>query len=125
MLVHGKYQLEMEDGIIHVYPVGGFNEFGIRKLHEDILELAPPNEPWALIEHPRSEAGLTPAAAAELAANYQKLSRIGCVAIGLEVNYLWQKVITEALGNAISIPVVMGKIRGEIEIKIQAYLKES
>lgn len=57
---HGNYIIEVVDDIVHVFPNGRFNALGIEELHQDIVRNAPIVRPWALFEHPRDLAGLTP-----------------------------------------------------------------
>lgn len=105
MLEHGSFRLELQGAVLHVYPVGGFNEFGIEALHQEIRRHAPSRESWVLVEHPGDKAGLTLEAIGALCDNYRKLSQIGCKAIGLEISPLWERSIKRIIDGELDIPV--------------------
>lgn len=122
MLEHGNYHMELVGNILHVYPVGGFNEFGINALHLEIRQIAPRDIAWALIEHPKSSASLTPEAATALCNNYKLMEQHGCRAIGLEVNRLWELTIKKAMGDKVAIPVYYSKEPQELLGSVEAHL---
>ena len=122
MLEHGSFHLEVIGDVIHIYPKGGFNEYGIKKMHEKILSIAPNNRAWTLIEHPKDQAGLTPEAAEELCKNYCKLSKSGCSAIGLEINHFWARTIQKILKDKVDIPVYFHEDLQEVEKAVYKHL---
>lgn len=73
MKPHGQYKVTLEGSVVHVFPEGGFNEEGIQEMHEHVLLVAPKNKQWALFEHPKDLAGLTPEALKELIVSYNVL----------------------------------------------------
>ncbi|MFC3153259.1 hypothetical protein ACFOEK_19625 [Litoribrevibacter euphylliae] len=115
MKEHGIYRIEESGDIIHVYPVGGFNEYGIKSLHQEIRSIAPKDRAWVLIEHPKDEAGLTPEAAKELCKNYCLLSKYGCKAVGLEISRIWAFSIQKTLKDQVDIPVYFSESSEEVE----------
>ena len=102
---HGDFQLKIIENIIHVYPVGDFNEIGIKELQAEIIANIPDNTPWALIEHPQNIAGLTPEAATQLVKGYQTFESLNCKAIGLEIAPSWQEVIISYCHGKLKIPI--------------------
>lgn len=105
MQEHGDFELKIIGNVIHTYPMSGFNEFGIQRIRKAILELAEGLESWALFEHPKSLAGLTPEASVEIAKSFEEFSQKGCVMIALEISPVWEGVIRKSLETVIPIPV--------------------
>ncbi len=105
MLEHGEFDLKLTGNVVHTFPVNGFNEFGIQRIRAAILDLAKGLEKWALFEHPKSLAGLTPEASEEISRSYEEFSDRGCVLIALEISPVWGEVIRKSLGNDFPIPV--------------------
>ena len=122
MIEHGSFHIELLDNIIHVYPIGGFNEAGIKAIHDEIRSIAPTDQAWALIEHPKDQAGLTPEAADELCKYYCQLSSFGCKAVGMEVNNFWARTIGELLENKIDIPVYFHEDSDEVKKAVLKHL---
>ena len=102
---HGDFQLKVFENIIHVYPVGDFNEIGIKELQAEVITNIPDNTSWALIEHPQNIAALTPEAANQLVKGYQTFESLNCKAIGLEITQSWQEIIHSYCHNKLTIPI--------------------
>lgn len=124
MLEHGDFRIERDGKIIHIYPVGSFNEFGVNAVFAAIKEMAPVDTNWALIEHPKNDAGLTPEATEALINNYHALSQLGCKAVGLEVNALWTSVLSKLLNDRLDIPVYFYQDPQALERKILSDLEK-
>lgn len=122
MQEHGYFDIKLIGDVIHVYPVGGFNTDGIKALHNEIRTIAPTDRDWALIEHPKDGAGLTPEAADELCKNYSQLSKLGCKAIGLEINQFWARAIQRLIANKIDIPVYFHEDIQEVEKSVLKHI---
>lgn len=121
---HGDYTIQLVGNVVHVFPVGGFNEEGIEEVQEEILKTAPSSENWALLEHPKGLAGLTPEAAEKLISGYQQFSQLNCVAIGLESSPVWQLTIERLARDKLDIPIFSDSDGIKIESLIQQYLEE-
>ena len=122
MHAHGNFQINLEGNIVHVYPVGDFNEIGINELQGEIIRLAPKNTSWALIEHPKNAAGLTPEAALQLVQGYQQFVKLGCGAIGLDVSQCWQEIIKLYLPKELTIPIFFSAGTNTLTSKVTAHL---
>jgi len=107
MSPHGKYKIELIGNVVHVFPTGGFNEQGIRQMHKEIASIAPKIKPWALLEHPKDIAGLTPEAIEELVSCYKSLSSINCVVAALQISGAWQGVFETRIVDKVNIPVYL------------------
>ena len=122
MKPHGNYKVELRHDIVHVFPVGGFNEDGIRDVREQVLLIAPKNRPWGLFEHPKDLAGLTPEASEELLKSYQIFSKLNCIVIALEICSTWQGVIEKVLTNNLDIPVYLNNDLGQLDALMKQHL---
>ncbi len=118
---HGNYKIELRDQIVHVYPTGGFNDIGIQLLRKSILELAPSTAPWALFEHPKNMAGLTPDAVNAIRESYKIFQENNCVAIALEISATWRDIFERDIVSHIQIPTFLGKD----ELELCSHLVES
>ena len=107
MRAHGDYNLVLKGNIIHVYPTGGFNAEGVEALHRDISDLMPENESWALFEHPKDLAGLTPDAIEMLILYYKKLSQLNCCAVALEISPTWRGIFERLIVKHLEIEVFL------------------
>ncbi len=122
MKPHGDYKIEVIDNVVHVYPTGGFNEQGIKLMHEDIASIAPLNKRWALFEHPKNIAGLTPESIEELVRCYQHLSKLNCVVAALEISSAWQGVFEKSVIGKVSVPVYLNRDIAKLEQLIKQKL---
>ena len=122
MQAHGNYKIELIKNIVHVFPSGGFNEQGVIQLHKEIASIAPHNMAWALLEHPKNVAGLTPEAVQELIKSYQNLSKLNCVVAGLEVSSTWQGVFEKSIVGKVNIPVYLNNDLAKLEQLIKQKL---
>ncbi|RTR39493.1 hypothetical protein EKG38_06705 [Shewanella canadensis] len=122
MKPHGEYKIELMNNIVHVFPSGGFNEQGIIQLHKKIASIAPHDKPWALLEHPKNIAGLTPEAVEELINSYQNLGKLNCVAAGLEVSSTWRRVFETLIVGKVDIPVYLNSDSEKLEQLIKQKL---
>lgn len=121
MLEHGEFSIEVEGQVVHVYPIGSFNEKGIAKLCKAVLAVKPEGK-WALFEHPRDVAGVTPDAAFELAASYKRMSENGCEAVAVEVIRLWHDIIHDACRGEVTIPVFVDDNVTPLRSELKQYL---
>ena len=121
---HGDYTIQLIGNVVHVFPIGGFNEQGIEELQQAILKAAPKSEKWALLEHPKGMAGLTPEAAEQLISGYLKFSRVNCAAIGLEVSSVWKMTIERVAQDKLMIPLFCDSDGIKVESLIQHYLED-
>ena len=121
MLEHGEFTIETEGRVVHVYPKGSFNKQGIAKLCEAVLSVRPAGK-WALFEHPRDVAGVTPDAASELAASYKRMSESGCGAVAVEVMKLWHDVIKMACRGVVTIPVYIDDSESPLRTELSHYI---
>lgn len=119
MKPHGDYKIELISNVVHVFPCGGFNEYGIRKLHEDIASIVPVNTPWALFEHPYNISGLTPEGIDEIVMCYQNLSKLNCIVVALEISSTWEAVFEKSILGKVGIPVYLSEDSKELEKIIQ------
>ena len=120
---HGEYSLKLVKNILHVYPIGGFNGEAIIAFRKDIQKTAPINKDWVLIEHPKNLAALTPEAAKELSMHYSQLEKIGCKAIGIEVNKFWEKVVKVSIAESkVDLPIYFNEIPEEFESLVIKHL---
>jgi len=122
MKPHGDYKIELLDNVVHIYPVEGFNEEGIQELREQILLIAPIDRPWALFEHPRDMAGLTPEALVELLKSYQRFSNLNCKVVALEVSSTWQCIIEKILSDKLDIPFYLSSDLEQLEGLVKKHL---
>ncbi len=122
---HGNYIIEVVDDIVHVFPSGGFNALGIEELHQDIVLKAPINRPWALFEHPRDLAGLTPEAIEALINSYQKFATANCVVAALEISSVWKGVFDSFIVDKVDFPIYLDSNITYLENEIRAKLKNS
>jgi hypothetical protein len=119
---HGDYKVELINDVVHVFPIGGFNEGGIRELREQILLIAPINRAWGLFEHPKDLAGLTPEASNELLKSYQNFCKLNCKVIAVEASSTWQGVIDKMLNGNLDIPFYLSNDLVELEDLIKPHL---
>jgi hypothetical protein len=122
MKSHGDYKIELINDVVHTFPVAGFNEEGIRELREQILLIAPVDRPWALFEHPKDLAGLTPEALEELLKSYQSFSKLNCIVVALEASPTWQYVINKMLSGNLDIPFYLSSNLGQLESLVKQHL---
>lgn len=116
---HGEYKIELIANIVHVFPTGGFNEQGIKKLHKEIASIRPLNKQWVLFEHPREISGLTPESIEELISCYQLLSELNCAFVVLEISPTWQAVFENSIIGKVNIPVYLSDDLMQLEQIIQ------
>lgn len=107
MRAHGDYKIEVIGQIVHVYPIGGFNVQGIQAMHCDIIKAAPRQNGWALFEHPKGEAGLTPDAVHSLIEHYQHLVDMNCCAVALEISSTWRAIFEKLVAEQLTIPILL------------------
>jgi len=124
MLEHGDFEIEIIGNVVHTYPVGGFNEHGIKRIRQSIMNARPYDEKWALYEHPKDVAGLTPEAALEIALSYKEFCKNDCVVIALEVCSTWQNVIAKRLKKELPIPLYFDSNGSRLEALIHRHLHE-
>jgi len=122
MQAHGDYKIELIDKVVHVYPRGGFNEEGIIAMHKEIAAIAPSNCAWALLEHPKNIAGLTPKAITEIIKGYQQLIAHNCVVIGLEISSAWQDVFEKNVIANVDLPIYLSSDVSALEKVIKEKL---
>lgn len=122
---HGNYQLMVEGRIIHNYPVGGFNAEGIKSLTDAIVDIAPANGHWALFEHPKVNAGLTPDGVEAIKMMYEILIEHGCVAIALEIGFTFGNVLERKVLQHLVVPTMTGLEEEKIEAFLTAELDKS
>lgn len=125
MLEHGEYRLEWSGQVLHNYPVGGFNEFGIDSMRDRILEVVGDRNGWAFFEHPRDNAGLTPEAVPALCRMHQALIRQGCVAIGLEIGVTFGGVIRDQIFPLLSVPAIVDEDPAIVEHFLEQAVTEA
>jgi len=119
---HGDFKIELIDNVVHVYPSGGFNEQGVELLNEEIVSIAPQDQPWAVLEHPKNSAGLTPEALSKIAGFYQKIGELNCVALGFEISSTWKGVLEKAFIDKVDIPICMSNDLEKVELFIHEKL---
>lgn len=119
---HGDYKIELINDVIHVFPIGGFNEEGIQEVRDAILLLAPKNRPWGLFEHPKDLAGLTPEAADELLKTYRYISEMNCKVVALEICSTWQGVLERTLHGNLDIPYYLGNDLEQLQATVEQYV---
>ena len=124
MLEHGDFEIKTIESVVHTYPVGGFNEYGIKRIRQSILNACPYDRKWALYEHPKDVAGLTPEAALEIALSYKEFCENGCVVIALEVCSTWQNVIARKLKQDLAIPLYFDSNGSNLEVLIHQHLHQ-
>ena len=122
MQPHGDYKVELINDVVHVFPLGGFNEEGILKVREQILLVIPTKRPWALFEHPRELAGLTPEAADELLKTYLHISKLNCKVVAVEACSTWQGVIEKTLHGNLDIPYYLSDDLEQLEKLVKKHL---
>ena len=122
MREHGTFHLKLIGDIVHMYPKGGFNEQGIKAYHDQLLSIAPTDRAWALIEHPKDQAGLTPEAAEALCKLYCEVSELGCRVIGLEINNFWAQTIQNLIKDRVDIPVYFNEDLVEVEKLVNQHI---
>lgn len=122
MQPHGDYKVELINDVVHVFPLGGFNEEGIQEVREQVLLIAPKDRAWGLFEHPKDLAGLTPEALGELLKSYQYFSDFNCKVVALEVNATWQGVIEKGLKGNLDIPFSLSNDLDQLEVFIKQHL---
>lgn len=106
---HGHFTCELIGDVVHTYPVSGFNEYGIQELQEAITLLVKEKESWALFEHPREQAALTPQAMIALKNAYQTFASQGCVVIVLEIGVTYGSLIINKVLNQIPLPSMVSR----------------
>ena len=102
---HGRYTIKREGNVVHTYPVGGFNDLGIIRIRESILEAASGCHHWILLEHPCNKAGLTPAAVKEIIRSFEMFKASGCIGIAMEVESTWAWAMNKELKEELGIPL--------------------
>ena len=122
---HGEYTISVDNNIVHVYPVGGFNAQGIIDLRKSIYSAAPKHQPWILFEHPLNLAGLTPDAIESIILSYQSFSKINCLAIALEVSTTWHSVFRSEIVGHVDIPVLLGDNLADLNVQLNEILQSS
>lgn len=123
-LEHGNYRLLVEGRIIHNYPSGGFNSEGIKALTDAILDAAPSVGNWALFEHPKTDAGLTPDGIEAIKMMYEILIERGCVAIALEIGLTFGKVLDSQVLSTLNVPTMVGDNELAIEVFLLKTLEQ-
>ncbi|MEM9304575.1 MAG: hypothetical protein AAGE01_20860 [Pseudomonadota bacterium] len=114
-LEHGDFRLEWQGRVLHNYPVGGFNEYGIRRLQQAILDEAPEGIPWALVEHPKDRAGLTPEGLEEIRRMHLALVQHGCVCIGMDVAPTFGAILRDLVLSELPVPTIVGDQPDDID----------
>ncbi len=122
MKPHGDCKVELINDVVHIFPIGGFNEEGIRDIRDRILSIAPIDKPWGLFEHPKDLAGVTPEAAEELLQTYLTISKFNCKVVALEVCSTWQGVLEKTLDGNLDIPYYFSNELEELNTLIQEHL---
>lgn len=119
---HGIFRVELIDHIVHTYPEGGFNEYGIIGIHETIIEPISGESVWVLFEHPKDLAGITPEALEEIIKSYQEYVKLVCIAIALEASPTWAQVFKSSVFDKVGLPTFTGSNESELLRKLEAQL---
>jgi len=114
----------VEGRIIHNYPVGGFNAEGIKAVTDAIIDIAPSKGHWALFEHPKKDAGLTPDGLEASQMMYEIFIENGCVAIALEIGCTFGGVLDREVLHDLPVPTMTGQDETNIEAFLQAELNK-
>ena len=105
---HGTFTLEWHGEILHAFPRGNFNEYGVLELKSKILEQANGHDKWVLFDRPSTKAGITPDAIHELVKAYGEYQQYGCILIILEVPSMFGNAIKDEAAKHTNMPVICG-----------------
>lgn len=120
MKAHGTFHIKQTDDVIHTYPVDSFNQYGVERYRDAVLEQAASMPSWYLFEHPRNLAALTADGLRALGQAYQAFEKAGCRAIAVEVAVLFKTLIERDLSNLVQIPLRLD----DSESRLAAFLSE-
>lgn len=103
---HGEYTIEWQGEVLHVFPRGNFNEYGIMELKNVILSQLKNHEEWVLFERPTGKAGIIPEAIHELAKAYSEYYQHGCILVLLETPSVFGAAIKAEADKHSTIPLI-------------------
>jgi hypothetical protein len=105
---HGTFTLEWHGEILHTFPRGNFNEYGIIELKKQVLEQIANHEYCVVFDRPSTEAGITPDAIHELGKAYDEYQQHGCILVILEVPSMFGSAIKAEAAKHTNMPVICG-----------------
>jgi hypothetical protein len=103
---HGDYTLEWQGEVLHAFPRGNFNEYGIIALKHAVLNNLAGHTNWVLFERPSNKAGIIPEAINELAKAFAEYQQQGCILIIIEVPAVFGAAIKAEAAKHSDIPVI-------------------
>ena len=122
MQAHGEFQVKLIKQVVHTYPEGGFNKEGIKAVHHAILESVQNTAKWALFEHPKDEAGITPDAVEEMLFFYHRIEHQGCQFICVDLNHLSAVMFKNMVQKHLTIPTLINPLETEFKQIWQQFL---
>ncbi|EAR60490.1 hypothetical protein [Neptuniibacter caesariensis] len=120
----GEFSLVVEAKVIHTYPLGGFDEQDIAVYRDEIIQAGEGLGKWVLFEHPKKIGSLTPEALELLTQAYNEFAGRGCVAIAVEVSYLFGTILRQNAEPLVKLPMLISDDPAELKEQIDTYLSE-
>lgn len=93
-----------EGNIIHTYPMGSFGRKEVTLHYQAVVKFAEHHKTWALFEHPKANAGLSPEGEIALMTQYQNVVNAGCKVIALEVSTVFAERLNKYIFPEIDCP---------------------
>ena len=118
-----SFSVERFGDVIVAHPRGTFDENGIQKLREAIIEKVSDSKNWVLIETPKNKAALTPEGSNALLNAFDYYTTIGCKAIGLEITDTFGDVFRAPPFSALSAPLYADESFAHVMELVQKHLK--
>lgn len=117
-----EIKAHIEGRVIHVYPEGAFGEREVNLYEAQIEKLIPKDTTWALFEHPKLIAGLSPDGQKALLPVYMRLISRGCVVIASEVSSIFIPLLHDNIFPKLGCPCLASQHEGELANFIKAHL---
>lgn len=118
----GEFSLVVEAKVIHTYPLGGFDEQDIAVYRDEIIQAGEGLDKWVLFEHPKKIGSLTPEALELLTQAYNEFAGCGCLAIAVEVSYLFGTILRQNAQPLVKLPMLISDDPAELKEQIDTYL---
>jgi|GEM_PF-1512786 len=105
---HGEFTLEWHGEVLHTFPRGNFNEYGIIELKHAVLNSLKGRTNWVVFDRPMDKAGITPDAIHELGKAYAEYQMQDCILAVLEVPAVFGAAIKAEVAKHTNMPVICG-----------------
>ncbi|GAB3011275.1 hypothetical protein [Bowmanella dokdonensis] len=125
MFEHGAFKLKVEGRVLHTFPEGSFNQPGLVKYRQAVLDEVAGLSGWVLFEHPRNIAAVTNDALTELIDTYRQAQFKGCLGVACEVGAPFDSIISARLDDSIEMPVCFSQDEEQLRDFVSQLLSAS